>query len=191
MSKSITLIAFVLLSLFLSSTAQQRIKPDEFFQGLQNGDYDAVIDVRNEEDFLNGHIPGVTYIDGLPRMTLPPFQELLQEGCNNSEKVIVVYCYSGGRAASVIQKLIDAGYQATLLNGQGASQWTNAGYELVKSADSANPKCFQESRQDDSNTDIEPNTSSPVTIDVTDTSAAMSGGTKYWSFILVFFSLML
>lgn len=181
--------ALLLFSVLLASNAQERLRPDEFNEGLQNGDYNAIIDVRNEADFLNGHIPGATYIDGLSRMSLPPFPELLQEGCNNPEKVIVIYCYSGGRAGSVIQKLIDAGYQATLINGQGVSQWTNAGYGLVTS-NSTNPRCFDESSNLMSDTDLESTASSPVSKDVT-SSVAVSYIGKYWVFNLVYISFLL
>ena len=121
--------------------AQQIILPFEFQQGTMNGTFDAVIDVRTQSEWDSGHVPNATHIESLQLMTFPPFPEILEEGsCNSESSTIVVYCRSGARAGAAIQKLLDAGYEGTLYNGQGVSQWEDAGYELVDT-ESINPKC--------------------------------------------------
>ena len=47
---------------------------------------------------------------------------------------------TGSRATSAIQVLLNSGFQGKLYNGQGTSQWTNAGYPLV-TGDSVVPPC--------------------------------------------------
>lgn len=47
---------------------------------------------------------------------------------------------SGARASVALQNLINAGFNGTLYNGQGTSQWENAGYNLVDD-NSVTPPC--------------------------------------------------
>lgn len=133
---------FLVFPFFRPVSSQQDLTSEEFYTGIQNGEYDAIIDARNWIDFIQGHIPGATYIEGVNSMSdIPPFPDLLEGGCNGSEMKIVVYCYVGGRAGNVIDTLIDAGYKATLYNGQGTNQWLDAGYDLVTEG-SVNPSCY-------------------------------------------------
>lgn len=51
-----------------------------------------------------------------------------------------MYCRSGARAGVAIQLLLDSGFNGTIYNGQGVSQWQREGYPLVTTP-SALPRC--------------------------------------------------
>lgn len=82
-----------------------------------------VLDVRQPEEWIAGHIPGATLI---PLGELP---NRLQE-IPDDQSVLVV-CRSGNRSAQAAAILRQAGFaQATSMNG-GMNQWAAAGYEVV------------------------------------------------------------
>ncbi|CAJ1961509.1 unnamed protein product [Cylindrotheca closterium] len=115
------------------------IEPETFKNGIDNGEFDAVIDVRTQDEWDEGHIEGATLALNLALFgtggTASPADFTGCETCT-----IVVYCRSGGRALAALDHLIAAGFNGTLYNGQGTSQWTNAGYPLV-TTDSMLPPC--------------------------------------------------
>ena len=51
-----------------------------------------------------------------------------------------MYCRSGNRAGVAIDLLLESGFNGTIYNGLGTSQWTAAGYPLV-TTESVLPKC--------------------------------------------------
>lgn len=73
-----------------------------------------VLDVREPEEYREGHIPGSTLI---PLGTLGENLDALPK----SEPIIVV-CRSGGRSAHATQHLVQAGYQAINMVG-GMLDW--------------------------------------------------------------------
>lgn len=120
--------------------AQRTISPEDFYNGIQNSLFDAIIDVRTQNEWDSGHIPNATHMENLQMMDLPPLPSMLDGNCNSRAMTVVVYCRSGNRARSAIWKLKDAGFKGTLLNGQGVSQWQGGGYNLVMTK-SQNPPC--------------------------------------------------
>jgi len=117
------------------------LEPAAFKEGIDAGEYDAIIDVRRQDEWDSGHIEGAIFalnlaIFGDPtRATASPADFMGCETCT-----IVVYCRSGARAAAALENLIAAGFNGTLYNGQGVSQWQAAGYSLVYT-DSVVPPC--------------------------------------------------
>jgi len=71
---------------------------------IQNHELDSynLVDVRQPEEYAEGHIPGATSI---PLGELPRRAESL-----DPEKLTLVYCRSGGRAANGVMLLIRAGF---------------------------------------------------------------------------------
>lgn len=126
------------------TNCQEVLLADILYEGITEGLYDAIIDVRTQEEWdETGHLPNATHIENLQFMTLPPFPNELDNGCNSGDKIIVIYCRSGSRASAAIQNLLDAGFEGTLYNGQGVSQWTDAGFDLV-STESQTPLCHSD-----------------------------------------------
>jgi len=63
----------------------------------------TVVDVRDPEEFSEGHIPGA--------MNLPLENFAAGSGALDKEKKIVVYCNSGGRSYGAYRKLMKLGYK--------------------------------------------------------------------------------
>jgi rhodanese-related sulfurtransferase len=117
-------------------SAQEVLTPDLFYAGMQNGDFNAVIDVRSESEWSSvGHIDNATLVADLASSGVP--DKIL--GCKDC--TIAVYCNSGFRAGQAIGRLQTVyGFTGTLYNAQGVTQWDEAGYPLV-STDSTSPPC--------------------------------------------------
>ena len=114
--------------------AQEFITSQELHEGITDGRFTLVVDVRSQEEWDKGHIAGATLVKDLA--TTGSLTEL--SGCETCD--LVVYCNSGGRASAAIGRLIAAGFQGTILNGLGVSQYTDAGYTLVNT-ESVVPYC--------------------------------------------------
>jgi len=87
----------------------------EVRQMLDEGKQVTVLDVREDSEFKEGHIPGAKLI---PLGTL---SSRLQE-LNPKEPVIVV-CRSGNRSAQGAEILAKAGFQTVYNMAGGMSQW--------------------------------------------------------------------
>jgi rhodanese-related sulfurtransferase len=97
----------------------------------------VVVDARTQEEWDAGHILGATLVISLDS-DITQAQEL--KGCEYCE--IIVYCRTGNRASKAIKKLKAAGFKGTLYNGQGVSQWQEAGYGLVTNVPSVVAPCI-------------------------------------------------
>jgi rhodanese-related sulfurtransferase len=65
----------------------------------------TVVDVRDPEEFAEGHIPSA--------INIPVATFASQSGVLDKKKRIIVYCNSGGRSYNAYQKLIELGYKNT------------------------------------------------------------------------------
>lgn len=80
-----------------------KISTVELNKLVQGGGKDfVVVDVRDESEFKEGHIPGAI---NLPLETFAAKSEVLQK-----EKKVIVYCNSGGRSYSAYRKLVKLAY---------------------------------------------------------------------------------
>jgi len=81
-----------------------KIVPADLDQLIKSGaDTFTVVDVRDAEEFKEGHIPGAINI---PVATFASQSEILDK-----EKKIIVYCNSGGRSYNAYRKLLKLGYK--------------------------------------------------------------------------------
>ncbi|MCX9013026.1 MAG: rhodanese-like domain-containing protein [Candidatus Methanoperedens sp.] len=83
-----------------------------------------ILDVRTQEEYDAGHIRGSTLI---------PVQ-VLKERLDEipKDKKILVYCRTGGRSAQASEILVNNGFKEIYNMKGGITDWTNAGYEVVK-----------------------------------------------------------
>lgn len=79
----------------------------------------VVIDVRNFDEYFDGHIDGAINIP----------VENISTVTYDKETVIIVYCASGMRSANAAKKLIDLGYTNVYNLDGGLINW---GFELVQ-----------------------------------------------------------
>lgn len=101
------------------------LNPQELSEKLKDGKRPFVIDVRQPEEYRNGHIVGAKLI---------PLGELkvrMQE--LSKDKEIICVCASGSRSSSATKMLIDAGFTAINMNG-GMFNWQRAGLPVKKGA---------------------------------------------------------
>lgn len=96
------------------------IEPAQLHMFLTTGIRVTVLDVRQPEEFSQGHIQGAIL---MPLGTLASsYTKLPKTG------KLVVYCRSGHRSAQAVQFLLQNGYaSAVSLNG-GFTAWTAANY---------------------------------------------------------------
>lgn len=98
-------------SLHYSSISMDEAK--EIFS--KKGDY-LIVDVRREDEFAKGHIPGAINI---PNETIQTEPAQLPD----KSQVIYVYCRSGNRSKQASQKLVELGYSSVIEFG-GILDWT-------------------------------------------------------------------
>lgn len=100
-------VLFLLIGLFagaVSATHNAPVSAPRLAAQLDKGDAPLILDVRSEQEFQSGHVPGATNI---------PYQELpdnLSKLSGGKDREIVVYCESGGRADVANNFLESAGY---------------------------------------------------------------------------------
>lgn len=84
---------------------------------IQNGSTIAIIDVREQEEFLQGHLPGAAHI---PR----GFLELrIESAAPDRGQEICLYCGGGNRSALAARSLQEMGYSNVYSLAGGISQW--------------------------------------------------------------------
>jgi len=98
--------------------------PVEVSKKIEHGDNIAVIDVRAEEDFRQGHVPGA--------INLPEDQwQTLQGLCKDVPNILYCYtqtCHLASRAAQMFAR---EGYPVMEIEG-GFEAWKAAGLEVEK-----------------------------------------------------------
>jgi rhodanese-related sulfurtransferase len=91
-------------------------------QQLREREGVPLIDVREEDEFAAGHVPGAV---NLPMSTIGEHLDELPEGPFD------VICHLGGRSARVVEALTQRGHDATNVEG-GTNAWTEAGYDTQR-----------------------------------------------------------
>ena len=131
MNKKVRLIlltAFVLLLTACSSGGQimdgedmvrsyTQISQDQAKEMIEKEDGHIIVDVRRQDEFETGHIPGAICIPNESIGTEQP------EDLPDLNQVILVYCRSGNRSKQAAQKLFDMGYTNVYEFG-GIIDWT-------------------------------------------------------------------
>jgi len=87
----------------------------------KSGDF-IIVDVRDESEFKEGHIPGAL---NLPSETFASKSEILPK-----EKKIIVYCNTGGRSYMAYRKLMKLAYPSIYQTLFG--EWKEAGMPVEK-----------------------------------------------------------
>ncbi|GAB4419233.1 MAG: rhodanese-like domain-containing protein [Anaerolineales bacterium] len=96
------------------------VSVDEAYQMYQEGTF--VLDVRTPEEWNEYHAPNTTLI---------PLDELASRVDElPKDQPIVVVCRSGNRSQTGRDILLQAGYNATSMNG-GLNLWRDSGYPIV------------------------------------------------------------
>ena len=99
-----------------------QITQEEAKRMMSLDDGHVIVDVRREDEFAEGHIPGAILIPNESIENSPP------EELPDQDQIILVYCRSGRRSKEAAQKLADMGY-ANVYEFGGIIDWTG---DIVK-----------------------------------------------------------
>lgn len=112
------LLAALLVACGVSSKISYRqITADEAAQMMKEETDFVLLDVRTQEEYASGHIPGAICI---PNETIG--SEEIPE-LPDKDQLILVYCRSGNRSKQASQKLAEQGYTNVVEFG-GINGWT-------------------------------------------------------------------
>ena len=104
----------------------QEISIDQAIKAIQT--CDVLIDVRETEEYLAGHLPGAMHMSrGMLEFKMAANPKLQQRDLN-----IVLYCKTSGRAALCAQSLANMGYTRIQSISGGIYAWVAAGHEVFK-----------------------------------------------------------
>ena len=91
-------------------------------------DADLLLDVRESDEYLNGHIPGAVHIS----RGLLEFKMSNDPSLNGRDLKIVLYCKNSGRAALASRSLHEMGYLHVQSIAGGFEAWEGAGNPIAK-----------------------------------------------------------
>ena len=95
----------------------KQISQEEAAQMMEEDDGHVIVDVRTQEEYDEGHIPGAICIPNEEIIDTKP--ELLPD----VDQVILIYCRSGRRSKEAAEKLFNMGYTHIYEFG-GIIDWT-------------------------------------------------------------------
>jgi rhodanese-related sulfurtransferase len=121
----ILVILIVFFTVILGNSADQMVSElpleitvEEAFSYREEGAF--ILDVRTQEEWDDGHIPGATLI---------PLDELPNRLAEVPENIeVVVVCRSGNRSAVARDILLNAGFPSVTSMAGGVNQWKAAGF---------------------------------------------------------------
>ncbi len=96
----------------------KQISQDEAKRIMEEEKDYVIVDVRREDEYAEGHIPGAILIPNESIVEYEPPEEL-----NNSDQIILVYCRSGRRSKEAAEKLAKMGFSQVYEFG-GIIDWT-------------------------------------------------------------------
>lgn len=100
----------------------EQITAEEAKKIIDSGEEHIILDVREQDEFDAGHIPGAILL---------PYTEIenkAEEMLHNKDKQILVYCRSGRRSKIVAEALVKLGY-TNIKEFGGIIDWP---YEIEK-----------------------------------------------------------
>jgi rhodanese-related sulfurtransferase len=101
-------------------TELREIDVDDLADRLADGT--AVIDVRETDEYVDGHVPGAVLV---------PLSELSDRVADiPSGEPVLIICKSGGRSARACEFLGAQGFDVTNVAG-GTQAWINSGRDVV------------------------------------------------------------
>jgi rhodanese-related sulfurtransferase len=113
--------------LTIVSEAKSRIREcsvDDVKLRLEGGESLNIIDVREESEFANGHLPGAIHLGkGI-------IERDIEAKFADPSTELILYCGGGYRSALAADNLQKMGYRNILSMDGGWSGWKEAGFEV-------------------------------------------------------------
>lgn len=107
-----------------ADTLKGEIAPAALQEKIQKGERIVLLDVREENEYAEVHIPGTTH-----RISAEDISQetLTQAGINKTDEIIV-YCRSGNRSRTAAQKMRELGYSNVWELNSGIVHWIEDGF---------------------------------------------------------------
>jgi rhodanese-related sulfurtransferase len=120
----------------LVAAARQRIREIQPAELLELQKFGCpVVDVREPDEFAEGHIPGAVNIPrGLLEFEVdghPAVRYATAEALSHRERPVILYCLSGGRSALAAEALLRLGFVSPMSLDHGILGWEDAGYPVA------------------------------------------------------------
>lgn len=107
------------------------VKMPEFKAGFDKNDLGLIVDVRNENEFEDGFIPGAVNVPrGLIEFRIWKLVGFPDK--TDMSKKMTLYCASGGRCALATKTLMDLGFTNVTSADMMFADWVKAGYQVEK-----------------------------------------------------------
>jgi molybdopterin/thiamine biosynthesis adenylyltransferase/rhodanese-related sulfurtransferase len=100
---------------------------------MMEADSPAIVDVREREEWDEGHIPGAVHV---PRGHL---ESRIETAAPDKSRSVLLYCAAGNRSAFAAKSLEDLGYEHVVSLAGGFTDWKRNGYpyEVPEALDEA------------------------------------------------------
>jgi rhodanese-related sulfurtransferase len=120
---------------YVAETKKQikTIKMDEFRAALDRKEVGKLIDVRDPDEFADGHVPGAINISrGLIEFRI--WKALGYPNAVDMNQRLTLYCLTGGRCALATKSLQDLGFTNAVSVDMKFEDWEKAGHPVTKPA---------------------------------------------------------
>ena len=109
----------------------QLINMEDFKAVLDSKNYDLILDVREPNEYEQGHVPGAI---NMPRgvAEFKIWSEVGFPDKTDMSKKIYIYCKSCGRASLTTKSLQSLGFTNIYAVDMKIAEWTDAGYPMKK-----------------------------------------------------------
>ena len=92
---------------------------------IDKGDQFYLVDVREQDEWKNGHLPNSIYLGkGI-------IERDIEKTIEDTNAEIILYCGGGFRSALVADNIQNMGYRKAISMDGGYSGWVNAGHPIV------------------------------------------------------------
>ncbi len=107
------------------------VKMDEFKVAFDKKDLGMIVDVRQEDEYADGHIPGAVNVPrGLIEFRIWKLVGFPDKTDLNTK--MTLYCATGGRCALATKSLMDLGFTNVTSADMKFEDWVKAGYPVVR-----------------------------------------------------------
>lgn len=109
------------------------VNMEQFKAGFDQKSLGLIVDVRNPDEYAEGHIPGAVNVPrGLLEFTI--WSHVGHPDKTDMNKQLTLYCKTGGRCALATKTLRDLGFTNVTSADMVFEQWVKAGYPVAKPA---------------------------------------------------------
>jgi molybdopterin/thiamine biosynthesis adenylyltransferase/rhodanese-related sulfurtransferase len=107
------------------------VDPTEASSLLESADPPLLVDVRERDEWVEGHIPGAVHV---PRGNL---ESRIEQAIPNRSRPLLLYCAVGARSAFAAKTLEELGYENVVHLAGGFTEWKRNGFptQLPRSLD--------------------------------------------------------